>query len=126
MALPTAVLFGSLYDRVERSSDHAARTEARNVSTSSFRRLLSDDSDCTARSTWDDADPVSLAPCCTLTILEETWCVPCAACCTLREISWVAAPCSSTAAAMVDETSDSRSMVTLICLIALTESCVAA
>ena len=27
--------------------------------------------------------------------------VPCAACCTLRAISWVAAPCSSTAAAMV-------------------------
>ena len=42
--------------------------------------------------------------------------MPWAACCTLREISWVAAPCSSTAAAMVDEISDSFSMVPLICL----------
>ena len=35
-------------------------------------------------------------------------------------------PCSSTAAAMVEEISDSRSMVPLISLIALTESRVAA
>ena len=32
--------------------------------------------------------------------------MPCAACCTLREISWVAAPCSSTAAAMVEAISE--------------------
>jgi hypothetical protein len=51
--------------------------------------------------------------------------VPCAACCTLREISCVAAPCSSTAAAMVDEISDSFSMVPLISLIAPTDSCAA-
>ena len=44
--------------------------------------------------------------------------MPCAACCTLREISWVAAPCSSTAAAMVDEISDSFSMVPPISLMA--------
>jgi hypothetical protein len=44
----------------------------------------------------------------------------------LREISWVAAPCSSTAAAMVDEISESFSMVSLMALMALTESCVAA
>ena len=50
-------------------------------------------------------------------MLEETCWVPCAACCTLREISCVAAPCSSTAAAMVDEI-DNRSMVLLISLMA--------
>jgi hypothetical protein len=59
-------------------------------------------------------------------MLEETCWVPWAAGCTLREISWVAAPCSSTAAAMVDEISDSFSMVPLISLIAFTDSCVAA
>jgi hypothetical protein len=52
--------------------------------------------------------------------------VPCAACCTLREISCVAAPCCSTAAAMAEEISDSFSMVPLISLIAFTESWVAA
>jgi hypothetical protein len=52
--------------------------------------------------------------------------VPWAACCTLREISWVAAPCSSTAAAIVEEMSDSFSMVPEISLIALTDSWVAA
>ena len=43
----------------------------------------------------------------------------------MREISWVAAPCSSTAAAIVDEISDSRSMVAPMSLMALTDSCVA-
>src|SRR3981189_1224729 len=43
----------------------------------------------------------------------------------LREISWVAAPCSSTAAAMVEDISDSFSMVPLISLIAPTDSWVA-
>ena len=42
-------------------------------------------------------EPVSLAPRCTSVMLEETCWVPWAACCTLREISCVAAPCSSTA-----------------------------
>jgi len=51
--------------------------------------------------------------------------VPSAACWTLREISCVAAPCCSTAAAIADEISDSFSMVPLISLIASTESCVA-
>ncbi len=59
-------------------------------------------------------------------MLEETCWVPCAACCTLREISCVAAPCSSTAEAMVDEISDSFSMVPLISLMEFTDSCVAA
>jgi hypothetical protein len=53
-------------------------------------------------------------------MLELTSDVPNAACWMLREISCVAAPCSSIAAAMVDATSESRSMVPLICLIAVT------
>src|SRR5205085_1546532 len=59
-------------------------------------------------------------------MLADTCWVPWAACCTLRETSLVAAPCSSTAAAMVDAISESRSMVPLISLIAPTESWVAA
>ena len=96
----------------------AALTVSRNLPTSSLSRLLSPDSDCAADSTCEEAEPVSLAPRCTSVMLEETCWVPCAACCTLREISCVAAPCSSTAAAMVDEISDSFSMVPLISLIA--------
>src|SRR5207237_8538802 len=83
----------------------AARTELRNLPTSSLRRLLSPDSDCAADNTCEDAEPVSEAPRCTSVMLADTCWVPCAACCTLREISWVAAPCSSTAAAMVEEIS---------------------
>ena len=89
-------------------------------------RPLSVDSDCAADSTCEDAEPVSLAPRCTSVMLEETCWVPCAACWTLREISCVAAPCSSTAAAMVEEISDSFSMVPLISLMASTNSWVAA
>ena len=73
--------------------------------------MESPDSDCAAASTCEDADPVSLAPRCTSPMLEDTCWVPIDACCTLREISCVAAPCCSTAAAMVDEISDSLSMV---------------
>src|SRR5882724_8104494 len=122
-----------IHDR-ERNSGHveavlfvyqAALTELRNLPTSSLRRLLSPDRDCAAASTCDEADPVSLAPRCTSVMLEETCWVPWAACWTLREISWVAAPCSSTAEAMVDEISHSFSMVPPISLIAFTESCVA-
>jgi hypothetical protein len=40
----------------------AARTEFRNLPTSSLRRLLSPDSDCAAESTCEEAEPVSLAP----------------------------------------------------------------
>src|SRR5450432_751479 len=113
--------------RIQLPSDRqAARTVLRNLPTSSFRRLLSLDSDFAAERTCDEADPVSLAPRCTSVMLEETCCVPCAACCTLREISWVAAPCSSTAAAMIEEISDNFSMVPLISLMAFTDSCVAA
>src|SRR4051812_21489525 len=106
--------------------DQAARTESRNLPTSSLRRLESLDSDWAAESTCAEAEPVSLAPRWTSVILEETCWVPWAACCTLREISCVAAPCSSTAAAMVEEISDRRSMVPLISLIAVTDSWVAA
>ena len=43
----------------------AALTVLRNLPTSSFRRLLSLDSDFAAERTCDEADPVSLAPRCT-------------------------------------------------------------
>src|ERR1700761_9622951 len=104
----------------------AARTEVRNLLTSALRRLESPDSICAAERTCDEADPVSPAPRCTSVMLADTCWVPCAACWTLREISCVAAPCSSTAAAMVEEISDNRSMVLLISLMAPTDSWVAA
>nr|WP_315782592.1 MULTISPECIES: hypothetical protein [unclassified Bradyrhizobium] len=52
--------------------------------------------------------------------------MPIDACWMLREISCVAAPCPSTAAAMADEISDSFSMVPEISQMARTDSCVAA
>ena len=104
----------------------AALTELRNLPTSSLSRLLSLDSDFAAEWTCADADPVSVAPCCTSVMLEETCCVPVAACWMLRDISCVAAPCSSTAAAIVEDISDIRPMVSPISLIAATESWVAA
>src|SRR5207237_9637018 len=94
--------------------------------TSVFSRLLSVDNDFAADRTWADADPVSLAPRCTSAILAETCWVPCAACCTLREISCVAAPCSSTAAAIAEAISERRSIVAEMVRIAFTDSCVAA
>src|SRR5260221_11255708 len=60
--------------------NQAARTEFRNLRTSSLRRLLSLDKDCAADSTSEEAKPVSLAPRCTSEILELTCVVPCAAC----------------------------------------------
>ncbi len=77
-------------------SAQATLTELRNWLTSSLSRLLSLDSDFAAERTCAEADPVSVAPCCTSVMLEETCCVPFAACWMLREISCVAAPCSST------------------------------
>src|SRR6478735_350124 len=108
------------------ASAQAARTELRNLPTSRLSRSLSPDNDFAAPSTWPEADPVSLAPRCTSPMLAETCCVPFAACCTLREISWVAAPCSSTAAAMVEAISDILPMVSPISLMAATDSWVAA
>ena len=55
---------------------------------------------CAAGQTWFAALPVSLAAWLTPQMLDDTSWVPCAACSTLRAISWVAAPCSSTAAAI--------------------------
>src|SRR5260221_5075148 len=105
--------------------DHAARTEFMNCATSCFSRLLSVDSDCAADSTCEEAPPASDAPRWTSAILASTCEVPSAARCTFREISWVAAPCSSTADAIVAEISDIRAMVAPISLIAVTESLVA-
>src|SRR5207253_2458270 len=104
----------------------AARTDSRNLATSILRRLLSPDSNCAAERTCDEAVSVSVAPRCTSVMLAETICVPCAACCTLREISCVAAPCSSTAAAIAEEISESFPMVPEISWMAPTESWVAA
>ncbi len=73
-----------------------------------------------------EAAPVSLLPRSTSAIFAATRALSSAACWTLRAISWVAAPCSSTAAAMVEEISDIRSMVELISLMVDTESVVAA
>ena len=76
-----------------------------NFATSRFSRLLSFESDRAAESTSDDAPPVSDAPRWTSAMLAATCEVPSAARWTLREISWVAAPCSSTAEAIADEIS---------------------
>src|ERR1700744_6005276 len=93
---------------------YPARTVPRNFSTSDFSRLFSDESDFAADSTWDEALPVWLAPCCTSMMLALTSLVPYAACCTLREILRVAAPCSSAADAIVEQISDIRAMVPLM------------
>jgi hypothetical protein len=66
----------------------------------------SPDSHWAAGITWEEADPVSDAPRCTSVMLAETFWVPCAACCTFRDIPWVAVPCSFTAAAIVEEISE--------------------
>ena len=58
------------------------------------------DSSIAEDSTWLAAAPVCCAASLTLPMVLETSCVPWAACCTLREISSVAALCCSTAAAM--------------------------
>src|SRR5689334_10425224 len=60
----------------ESQRPHAALTVSRNLPTSSLRRLLSRDSDCAADSTCEDAEPVSPAPRCTSTMLEDTIWVP--------------------------------------------------
>src|SRR5450631_3070752 len=95
---------------------YAARTVARNLATSLFRRLFSLESSCADDSTWEDAEPVSAAPRLTSAMEVATWVDPIAACCTLRAISWVAAPCSSIAAAIIAAISETRSMVPLISL----------
>ena len=105
--------------------NQAARTELRNLPTSSLGCSLSPDSDRAAASTCQEAEPVSPAPHCTSVPGAET--CPGSHRGLLRVAgTCVAAPCSSTAAAIVDEISDSFSMVPLIAWIAFTDSCVAA
>jgi hypothetical protein len=58
-------LFRIMQHALRSSRRQAAPTELRNLPTSSLRWLLSPDSDCAAERTCDEADPVSLAPCCT-------------------------------------------------------------
>jgi len=77
-------------------SRQAARTESRNLPTSSLRRFaIAPTATAPPRAPGVEAEPVSEAPRCTSVMLAETCWVPCAACWTLREISCVAAPCSS-------------------------------
>jgi hypothetical protein len=68
---------------------------------------------------------VLLASSLTPAMLEVTCCVPIAACWTLRAISWVAEPCSSTAAAMDAAISLISPMVEPMPWMALTASRVA-
>src|SRR6478735_10556500 len=103
---------------------YAALTVARNLTTSAFRRLFSLESNCADESTCEEAEPVSPAPRLTSAMLVATCVEPIAACCTLRVISWVAAPCSSMAAAIAAAISETRPIVPLISLMATTDSCV--
>src|SRR3954467_6827179 len=89
---------------------YGARSVVRNFSTSSLRRLLSPDIDCAEDSICAEAEPVSEAPRLTSEMFAATRAVPLAASPTLREISPVAAPCSSTAAAIAAAMSDIRAM----------------
>ena len=98
----------------------------RKFSTSVLRLLLSFDSNRADASTCVEAEPVALEPRLTWVIFSATSAVPLAASLTLRAISVVAAPCSSTVAAMVVAISAIWVMVAPISLIALTESRVAA
>src|SRR5450756_735701 len=109
----------------DRMAAQAARTLLRKFSTSALRLPLSFDSERADASTCAEAEPVALAPWLTRVIFSATSAVPLAASPTLRAISAVAAPCSSTVAAMVDAISEMWVMVAPISLIATTESCVA-
>src|ERR1700712_712360 len=80
--------------------NQAARTSERNRLTWPARSLDCDDNCSAAPSTWLAAEPVSSAARCTPEMLELTSWVPRAASWTLREISLVADPCSSIAAAI--------------------------
>src|SRR5665811_605037 len=71
--------FGKVY---QLEGSYAARTVARNLTTSAFRRLFSFESNCADESTWEDAEPVSPAPRLTSAMLVATWVEPMAACCT--------------------------------------------
>ena len=79
---------------------HAAWTRAKNFSTSPCSTSASLVSFCADDSTWSAPRPVSPAAWLTPAMLADTSPVPAAACWTLRAISWVAAPCCSTAEAI--------------------------
>src|SRR6185437_11287711 len=106
-------------------ADQAALTSLRKRSTS--RRSASDswESRVAASSTWVAAAPVCCAVSATPLMFSDTVLVPPAACCTLREISEVAAPCSSTAEAIVVATLLMVSMVEPMPSMAVTASPVA-
>src|SRR5438874_2837998 len=106
-------------------SAQPARTFARNFSASLFNLLLSADNSCADESIWPNAIPVSDAPRLTSEILRAALDVSFPAYSTLRMISWVAASCSATAAAMASETSETWPIVLLMSLIADTVSLVA-
>src|SRR5579863_3290392 len=78
----------------------AARMLPTNRSTLSRKASDSRTRPCAEPSTSPAATPVLPAAWLTLVMCPETSVVPAAACCTLRAISWVAAPCCSTAAAI--------------------------
>ena len=89
----------------------AARTVSRNLATSPRSWVLSLASSLADDSTSREAVPVSPAPRFTSLMFSATCEVPCAACWTLRAISWVAAPCCSTAAAIAAAISAMRAIV---------------
>src|SRR3984893_12714607 len=126
MAAPGHQRFDGLRKDYQLQSFYAARTGARNLTTSALSRLFSFESKCAYEQTGYAADSVSPAPRLTSAMLVATWVEPMAACCTLRAISWVAAPCSSIAAAIAAAISETRPIVPLISLMATTDSCVAA
>src|SRR5580704_3251148 len=107
------------------SARHAALIDCRKRPTSSRNRALSRASDRADVSISDEAAPVSLAPSVTLVMPDAASLVPTAASRMLRDMSPVAALCSSTAAAIAAEISEICWIVPLISLIAATESCVA-
>ena len=59
------------FEQAPSRSHQAARTDSRNLATSTLRRLLSPDSDCAAERTCDEAVSVSVAPRCTSVMLAE-------------------------------------------------------
>src|SRR3954447_8935455 len=105
---------------------YAARMLAMKRLSSSRSRALSDDSDWAERNTPSEAEPVSVAPRLTWVMSVAAACVPAATLCTFRAISWVAPPCCETAVAIDEAMVEIWRMVPPICLIAATDSWVAA
>ena len=99
---------------ISRSLRPVSRISAVKVPTSRSIDRVASVTTCATRSTWLAALPVSSAAVVTPEMLPLTCWVPCAACSTLRAISWVAASCSSTAAAMEAEISLILPMVATI------------